>query len=258
MLAGQTPIAILLPMIPRTLREEVCRAHHRLAASGLVSLSFGNASGRDPATGAIVIKPSGIACDALEPDDLVVVSVADGSIIEGTMRPSSDTPTHLELYRRFPSIGGVVHTHSRYATAWAQAGRDIPCFGTTHADHFRGSVLVSRPLTDEEIGGAYEAETGRVIASTIEERVGDPLRIPALLVRSHGPFTWGGDANDAVDNAIALEEVAAMAISTLALAPDVSAVGEALLSRHSDRKHGPGAYYGQAGHASSSPGAEKA
>jgi L-ribulose-5-phosphate 4-epimerase len=253
--AGQT--AILERMIPRSLREDVCRAHHRLAASGLVTLSFGNASARDPGTGAIVIKPSGVACEALEPDDLVALSVEDGAVLEGTLRPSSDTPTHLELYRRFPTIGGVVHTHSRYATAWAQAGREIPCLGTTHADHFRGSVPVSRPMTDAEVGGAYEAETGRLIASTIEDVAGDALRMPALLVRSHGPFTWGRDANDAVDNAIALEEVAAMALSTLGLAPDVGAVGEALLRRHFDRKHGPGAYYGQSGHGAADPGVEK-
>jgi L-ribulose-5-phosphate 4-epimerase len=252
---GQT--AILSSMIPPSLRDDVCRAHHRLAASELVALSFGNASGRDPESGAIVIKPSGIACEALEPDDLVVVSVEDGAVLEGSMRPSSDTATHLELYRRFPSIGGVVHTHSRYATAWAQAGRDIPCLGTTHADHFRGDVPVSRPMTDEEIGGAYEAETGRLIASTIVERVGDASRMPALLVRSHGPFTWGRDVDDAVDNAIALEEVAVMALSTLELAPDVMPVGEALLRRHFDRKHGPGAYYGQVGHPPGGPGAEK-
>jgi L-ribulose-5-phosphate 4-epimerase len=211
-----------------------------------VALSWGNVSGRDPGSGAIVIKPSGIACDALRPDDLVVVSVQDGTVLEGSLRPSSDTPTHLELYRRFGSIGGVVHTHSRYASAWAQAGREIPCFGTTHADHFRGSVPVSRRMTDAEIEGAYEAETGRLIAETIEARVGDASRMPALLVRSHGPFTWGHDSEEAVDNAIALEEVARIALSTLALAPDAPEVGEALLRRHFDRKHGPTAYYGQA------------
>jgi L-ribulose-5-phosphate 4-epimerase len=236
---------MLVSMVPRTLREQVSRAHHRLAASGLVTLSFGNASGLDQASGTVVIKPSGIACDALQPDDLVVVAL-DGTVLEGTLRPSSDTPTHLELYRRFPWIGGVVHTHSRNATAWAQAGRDIPCLGTTHADHFRGSVPASRRMTDAEIGGAYEEETGRLIADTIEERVGDASRMPAILVRSHGPFTWGPDADGAVDNAIALEEVAAMALATLTLAAGVGEVSEALLRRHFDRKHGPGAYYGQA------------
>jgi L-ribulose-5-phosphate 4-epimerase len=252
---GQT--GILGMMVPRTLRDEVCRAHHRLAAAGLVELSWGNASGRDPGSGAIVIKPSGIACDALEPDDLVVVSIEDGRVLEGSLRPSSDTDTHLELYRRFPSIGGVVHTHSRYATAWAQAGRDLPCLGTTHADHFRGSVPVSRPMTDAEIDGAYEAETGRLIVATIEGLGGEASRMPAVLVRSHGPFTWGHDANDAVDNAIALEHVAVIALSTLALAPEVEPVGESLLRRHFDRKHGPGAYYGQAGHGGTRAGAEK-
>ncbi len=255
MLAGQT--SILMSMVAGALREDICRAHHRLAASGLVVLTWGNASGRDPETGAIVIKPSGIACEALQPDDLVVVSLEDGAVIDGALRPSSDTPTHLELYRRFPWVGGIVHTHSRYATAWAQAGREIPCLGTTHADHFRGSVPVSRRMTDAEIGGAYEAETGRLIADTIETQAGDASRMPALLVRSHGPFTWGRDANDAVDNAVALEEVAAMALSTLALAPDVDEVGEALLRRHFDRKHGPGAYYGQGGPGAAPSGAER-
>jgi L-ribulose-5-phosphate 4-epimerase len=236
---------MLASMVPRSLREQVSRAHHRLAASGLVTLSFGNASGLDRASGTVVIKPSGIPCEALQPEDLVVVAL-DGTVVEGTLRPSSDSPTHLELYRRFPWVGGVVHTHSRYATAWAQAGRDIPCLGTTHADHFRGSVPASRRMTEAEIGGAYEAETGRLIADTIQERVGDASRMPGLLVRSHGPFTWGPDADSAVDNAIALEEVAAMAIATLTIEPAVSEIGEALLRRHFDRKHGPGAYYGQA------------
>jgi L-ribulose-5-phosphate 4-epimerase len=227
---------MLVSVVPRRLREDVARAHHRLAAGGLVTLSFGNASGRDRESGTIVIKPSGVACDALEPDDLVVLGL-DGTVLEGTMRPSSDTPTHLELYRRFPWIGGIVHTHSRYATAWAQSGRDLPCLGTTHADHFRGSVPASRRMTDAEIGGDYEGETGRLIADTIDERVGDPSRMPALLVRSHGPFTWGPDAEGAVDNAIALE-------------PAIGDIGEALLRRHFDRKHGPGAYYGQGGRGS--------
>jgi L-ribulose-5-phosphate 4-epimerase len=238
---------MLVSVVPATLREQVARAHHRLAAAGLVTLSFGNASGRDRDSGAIVIKPSGVACDVLEPDDLVVLAL-DGSVLEGTLRPSSDTPTHLELYRRFPWIGGVVHTHSRYATAWAQAGREIPCLGTTHADHFRGSVPASRQMTDAEIDGAYEAETGRLIADTIEARVGDASRMPALLVRSHGPFTWGPDADGAVDNAIALEEIAAMALATFALEPAIEPIQEALLRRHFDRKHGPRAYYGQQDH----------
>ncbi len=251
---GQT--GMLVSMVPRTLRELVADAHHRLAAAGLVTVSFGNASGRDRESGAIVIKPSGIACDALEPDELVVLAL-DGSVLEGTMRPSSDTPTLLELYRRFPWIGGVVHTHSRHATAWAQAGRDIPCLGTTHADHFRGSVPASRRMTDAEIDGDYEAETGRLIADTIEDRVGDASRMPALLVRSHGPFTWGPDAAGAVDNAIALEEVAAMALATITLEPEIDGIGEALLRRHFDRKHGPGAYYGQEGHGREGGGREE-
>ena len=232
-------------MIDAQLLEEVAQANHDLAAAGLVTLSFGNASGVDRADNAMVIKPSGVACDVVQPGDLVVVSLDDGSVLEGDLRPSSDTPTHLRLYQAFKTIGGIVHTHSTNASAWAQAGRDIPCLGTTHADHFRGAIPVSRLLNDAEIEGAYEAETGKVIIETINEHTSDPLTMPAVLVRSHGPFTWGQGATEAAVNAIALEAVAAMAARTLQLDPDASGVSEALLHRHFDRKHGPDAYYGQ-------------
>jgi L-ribulose-5-phosphate 4-epimerase len=235
-------------MIEVALREQVCQANRDLASAGLVVLSWGNASGVDREAGVLVIKPSGLACAAVEPEDLVVVSLVDGSVMEGRLRPSSDTPTHLRLYQAFPDIGGVVHTHSSYAAAFAQAGRDIPCLGTTHADHFRGAVPVSRHMTDAEIEAAYETETGNVVIETIGQRVGtDALRMPAVLVRSHGPFTWGRDARRAAENAIALEATAAMAHRTLALEPGAPSVQEALLRRHFDRKHGPGAYYGQPG-----------
>ena len=227
------------------LRDEVARANRALAEAGLVALAFGNASGVDRAAGVVLIKPSGIACDAVEPDQIVAVSLADGSVLEGGLRPSSDTPTHLELYRRFASIGGVVHTHSSYAAAFAQAGLDIPCLGTTHADHFAGPVPVSRALTPAEIAGDYERATGEVIAETVEGLGLEPLALPAVLVRSHGPFTWGRSAFDAAANAEAVELVAALAHRTLALAPDVAPLDEALRLRHFERKHGPAAYYGQ-------------
>lgn len=234
-------------MIPLALREQVCQANGTLARAGLVTLSWGNASGVDRDARALVIKPSGVACDAVQPEDLVVVSLVDGAVLEGSQRPSSDTPTHLRLYQAFPDIGGVVHTHSSFAAAFAQAGRDIPCLGTTHADHFRGAVPVSRQMTDAEIEGDYEAETGKVIIETIRGRAAEALAMPAVLVRWHGPFTWGLDAEGAAVNAIALEAAAATALRTLTIEPGVSEVPESLLRRHFDRKHGPGAYYGQAG-----------
>ena len=227
------------------LREAVCAANHALAAAGLVTLSFGNASGVDRTAGVLVIKPSGVACDEVRPEQLVAVSLADGSVIDGALRPSSDTPTHLELYRRFPGIGGVVHTHSPYAAAFAQAGRSIPPLGTTHADHFHGPVPVTRQLRDGEVDGDYEHETGVVIAETLDALGLDALAMPAALVASHGPFTWGRDAGDAVVNAQALELVAEIAHHTLALAPDAGPLPERLRARHFDRKHGPAAYYGQ-------------
>jgi L-ribulose-5-phosphate 4-epimerase len=228
------------------LREQVAEANRGLATEGLVTLSFGNASGVDRAEGVLVIKASGIACDRVEPNDTVVVSLSDGHVVEGSLRPSSDTRTHLVLYRRFDSIGGVVHTHSSFASAWAQAGRAIPCLGTTHADHFGGPVPVTRELGEGEIAGDYERATGDVIVETLGELGLDAVRMPAALVACHGPFTWGADPSEAVVNAVALEVVAAMASRTMALAPSVEPIAGALLARHFGRKHGPGAYYGQA------------
>lgn len=193
----------------------------------------------------MVIKPSGVPYDELRPESMVVVGLNDGQTIEGKYRPSSDTPTHLVLYRRFPAIGGVVHTHSGFATAWAQAGLPIPCLGTTHADHFGESVPITRQLVRDEIEGDYEAQTGEVIVELFKAAGLDPLENPAALVVSHGPFTWGIDAAGAVENAIALEAVAASAFRAIQLRPDVRAIGEDLRMRHFRRKHGPGAYYGQ-------------
>ncbi len=227
------------------LREEVWGANQGLVRAGLVTLSFGNASGVDRDRGLMVIKPSGVPYDEIRPESLVVVSLADGAVLDGDLRPSSDTPTHLALYRRYPEIGGVVHTHSTEATAWAQALRSIPALGTTHADHFHGPVPVSRPLTRLEIDGEYELETGNVIVETLETAGLEALEMPAVIVASHGPFTWGGSATTAVHNAIALEAVAAMAARTLALSPGVGPLDPVLLERHFQRKHGTTAYYGQ-------------
>jgi L-ribulose-5-phosphate 4-epimerase len=232
------------------LREEVWRANLALVEAGLVTLAFGNASGVDREAGALVIKPSGVPYERLTPEDMVIVSLTDERVLEGDLRPSSDTPTHALLYRRFGDIGGVVHTHSAFATAWAQAHRSIPMLGTTHADHFAGPVPVTRPMTTDEIGGSYERNTGEVIAETLETLGLDPLEMPAALVASHGPFTWGRDATEAVTNAIALEAVAAMAHRTVALSAAVETIDVALLERHHSRKHGPDAYYGQADEAS--------
>jgi L-ribulose-5-phosphate 4-epimerase len=227
------------------LREEVCAANKALVAAGLVTLSFGNTSGIDRDAGVMIIKPSGVPYDALTPDALVAIDLGSGVANEAGFRPSSDTPTHLALYRRYPEIGGVVHTHSSWASAWAQAGHPIPCFGTTHADHFRGPIPVTRGLSEAELGPAYEADTGAVIIETLDALGLDPLEMPAALVRSHGPFTWGRDPADALANAVALEAVAAMAVHTLTLDAAAATIDEALLRRHFERKHGPAAYYGQ-------------
>ena len=227
------------------LRFEVAAANRRLDAAGLVTLSFGNASGVDRASGVLVIKPSGLACAELQPEDLVAVALDDGRVVDGRLRPSIDTPTHRALYLEFAEVGGVVHTHSQAASAWAQAGREIPALGTTHADYFGGPVLVSRDLTPGEIDGDYEWATGQVIAETVREHGRTPEDAAAVLVRSHGPFAWGSTPTEAAETAIALEAVAAMAWQTLALDPDAAGIGDALLRRHFSRKHGPTASYGQ-------------
>ena len=227
------------------LRERVLEANLALGRAGLVVLTFGNASAVDRAANVMAIKPSGVAYDELRAESIVVVGLTDGEVLAGSLRPSSDTPTHLVLYRSFESIGGVVHTHSTAATAWAQAGRAIPCFGTTHADHFHGPVPVTRDLTSDEIREQYESATGGVIAETIVGLGLDPLEMPAVLVRSHGPFTWGPSAEEAVENAKALELVATMALHSVALDHGLEPIGRDLAERHFTRKHGPGAYYGQ-------------
>lgn len=234
----------LLPLLPE-LREQVWQANKRLVRAGLVTLSFGNASGADRRAGVFLIKPSGVAYERLRPQDLVAISLADGSVVDGDLRPSSDTPTHLLLYQRFGLIGGVVHTHSASAVSWAQAGMAIPALGTTHADHFHGDVPVTRTLTNEEVDGDYERETGDVIVATLKRLALDPGEMPAILVGGHGPFTWGTDADDALANAIALEAVATMARQTLELNPDAPLIPSYLADRHYLRKHGPKAYYGQ-------------
>ena len=224
------------------LKEQVCAANKALAEYGLVTLTFGNASGMDRATGLVAIKPSGVGYASMTPADIVLVDL-DGKVIEGARRPSSDTPTHLALYRAFEGIGGVAHAHSTYATAFAQAMQGIPCLGTTHADHFYGDVPVTRPLAEAEIATDYELNTGRVIVESFEGR--EPLEMPAVLVAHHGPFTWGTDVGEAVDNTVALEDVAKMAAATCSLGGDLPAIPQVLLDRHFRRKHGPNAYYGQ-------------
>jgi L-ribulose-5-phosphate 4-epimerase len=223
------------------LKNDVYKANLDLVKNGLVIHTWGNASGRDPETGLIVIKPSGVSYDMMKADDMVVVDL-DGKTVEGNFKPSTDLATHLQLYRAFESIGGVVHTHSAYATSWAQAGKAIPPFGTTHADHFYGSVPCTRMLTDNEIENEYEMNTGKVIIQTMGHI--PPLDIPSVLVNSHGPFSWGRDAGEAVYNAVALEEIARMAFYTILLGRD-EPVDNALLDKHFNRKHGADAYYGQ-------------
>jgi L-ribulose-5-phosphate 4-epimerase len=227
------------------LRERVVAANLALVDTGLVALTFGNASAADRDAGVMAIKPSGVAYAALGPEDVPVVDLASGEVVSGTLRPSSDAPTHLVLYRAFAKVGGVVHTHSPFAMAWAQARRELPCFGTTHADHFHGPVPVTRDLTADEIGGDYEESTGSVIVETLAQRGLDPLELPAALVVSHGPFTWGASVEEAVENAIALEAVAAGAYRTVALGGDPAAIPDELLDKHFARKHGSTAYYGQ-------------
>lgn len=224
------------------LKKQVWQANLALPQYGLVTFTWGNVSAVDRESGTIVIKPSGVAYEALRPEDMVVVDLASGETVEGDLHPSSDTPTHLVLYRAFPEIGGIVHTHSREATSFAQAGRGILPMGTTHADHFYGEIPCTRPMTPAEIAGDYEAETGNVIVETFQNI--DSMSIPAVLVHSHGPFTWGKNAMDAVENAVVLEEVAAMQFRTLLLNQTVPMQQE-LLDKHYLRKHGKHAYYGQ-------------
>src|ERR1017187_6010595 len=224
------------------LKQQVRGANLELVERGLVFDTFGNASGIDRDLGLVVIKPSGVPYGDLSPDDMAVVSLESGEHLEG-LKPSSDTPTHLEIYRSFATVGGVAHTHSTWASSWAQAHRSIPCFGTTHAEYFKGAVPCSRDLTDEEIAGAYEKETGRVIVETFESL--DSEHVQAVLVASHGVFTWGKDAPKAVLNAAVVEELARMAQISVGLDSSLSPIRLQLLDRHFLRKHGSGAYYGQ-------------
>lgn len=224
------------------LREEVLEANLELVRRGLVLYTFGNASGIDRERGLVAIKPSGVPYEKLTPDDMVV-SDLDGKIVESAYKPSSDLDTHLELYRAFPSIGGVVHTHSEFATAWAQAGQEIPAYGTTHADYFYGPVPVTEELTDEEIGGKYVLNTGKAIVRRFRSL--DPQAMPGVLVAGHAPFAWGNDAMDAAYHAVVLEAVARMAFYTATLNPGCRGVSQALLDRHYFRKHGAKATYGQ-------------
>ncbi len=228
------------------LKERVCEANLELVANGLVIRTWGNVSAVNRELSVIAIKPSGIGYDELEPDAIVIVDLKTGEVKgENSLNPSSDTPTHLELYRVFPEIGGIVHTHSGCATSFAQAGREIPCFGTTHADYFYGSVPLTRKLTPKEISDDYEANTGKVIAETWKDREAEIMNIPAVLVAQHGPFTWGPTPEKAVENAVVLEEVAKMAYATISLTPDMKPVSKNLLDKHFLRKHGKNAYYGQ-------------
>lgn len=231
-------------MRQEALREAVCEANRALVRHGLVVLTWGNVSGIDRAAGVVAIKPSGVSYEALRPRDIVLVDL-EGEVVDGSLRASSDTPTHVVLYQAWEGIGGICHTHSRYATAWSQARRGIPCLGTTHADHFYGPVPVTESMTAEEIQGEYEAATGEVIVRCFAGR--DPLEMPGVLVANHGPFTWGTSAEAAVENAVVLEEVARMAWVTETLRPGAGEISQELLDKHFLRKHGPGAYYGQNG-----------
>ena len=233
------------------LKDKVCKANLDLVKHGLVIFTWGNVSAIDRVSGLVVIKPSGVSYDNMKPEDMVVVDL-DGKVVEGELNPSSDTPTHVVLYRAFPNIGGVVHTHSTFATAWAQAGRDIPNIGTTHADYFHDAIPCTRSMTREEVFGEYEKETGNVIVERFQKM--NPDDTPAVLVRNHGPFTWGTDADNAVHNAVVLEQVAKMAY----ISGDINVgrelpfwyirsikMNKLLIEKHYSRKHGPNAYYGQ-------------
>jgi len=225
------------------LKEQVFQANLSLPKHGLITFTWGNVSGIDREQGLVVIKPSGVSYDVMKADDMVVLELKTSKVVEGTLKPSSDTPTHLELYKAFPNIGGIVHTHSRWATSFAQAGRGIAALGTTQGDYFYGEIPCTRKMTKAEIEGEYEKETGTVIIETFKDK--NPDAIPAVLVHSHGPFTWGTDAMDAVHNAVVLDEVAFMNFHTLMLEPNIQPMQQELLDKHYLRKHGANAYYGQ-------------
>lgn len=226
------------------LKQKVYEANMDLPRYGLVTFTWGNVSAIDREKGLFVIKPSGVEYDRLQPEDMVVMDL-EGNKVEGKYNPSSDTATHLELYKAFPEIGGVVHTHSSYATSWAQAGRDIPCYGTTHADYIYGGVPCVRCLTREEIEDAYEENTGHLIVNEFKRLNKDPMAVPAVLCKNHGPFAWGKDAKDAVHNAVVLEEVAKMAYRAETINPRIQSAPQELQDKHYYRKHGANAYYGQ-------------
>ena len=228
-----------------TLKQQVYEANMELPRRGLVTYTWGNVSGIDRASGLVVIKPSGVAYEELTSDKMVVVDLQTGTIVEGSLNPSSDTKTHLELYKAFPALGGIVHTHSPFAVAWAQAGQDIPCYGTTHADYFYGPIPCARHLTAAELEEDYETNTGKVIVETFQNRNIDPVAVPAVICHSHGPFTWGRDAAQAVYHAVVLEEVAKMALFTRQIDPAAAPAPQSMQDKHYLRKHGPNAYYGQ-------------
>lgn len=228
-----------------TLKQQVYEANMELPRRGLVTYTWGNVSSIDRASGLVVIKPSGVEYEELTLDKMVVVDLQTGTIVEGSLNPSSDTKTHLELYKAFPALGGIVHTHSPFAVAWAQAGRDIPCYGTTHAHYFYGSVPCARHLTAAELEEDYEKNTGKVIIETFQNRNIDPVAVPAVICHSHGPFTWGKDAAQAVYHAVVLEEVAKMALFTRQIDPAAAPAPQSMQDKHYLRKHGPNAYYGQ-------------
>ena len=228
-----------------TIKKQVWEANLLLPKYGLVTFTWGNVSAVDRETGMIVIKPSGVEYDDLQAEDMVVVDLASGEKVEGRYNPSSDTPTHVQLYKAFPEVGGVVHTHSTQATSFAQAGMGILPLGTTHGDYFYGEIPCTRAMTPEEIADEYEKKTGTVIIETFQERDIDPMQIPGVLVKSHGPFAWGKDAMEAVHNAVVMEEVAAMNFRAMMLAPGIGRMQKELLDKHYLRKHGATAYYGQ-------------
>jgi L-ribulose-5-phosphate 4-epimerase len=226
------------------LKKSICDANRALPSSGLVCLTWGNVSGIDRDAGIFGIKPSGVDYNALVPDDIVLLDL-DGNVVEGKLNPSSDTKTHLALYRAWEGIGGVTHTHSPSATAWSQANKGLPCFGTTHADHFCGTVPICRALTAAEVDEDYEANTGKAIIEHFAEHKIDPKAVPAVLQLHHAPFTWGKNAGDSLKNSIALEMCARMGLDTLTLSPETQPIPQHILDKHYMRKHGPGAYYGQ-------------